>query len=153
MGSPIRQLIANLFMAEFEVKPISSCLPPDLWLRYVEDTFVIQQARTLSTVPPVRQLPRPHFQFTNKDPHENGSILFLDTLVSRNTLSTTVYHKPTHTDQLPTLGQQPLHCSQTQHVQHLNTLYMSSVYRPTCFLTGEIPHQTGAPQMQFPPWA
>ena len=45
MGSPIRPLIANIFMEEFEVKTLSS-IPhlPSLWLRFVDDTFVINKA-------------------------------------------------------------------------------------------------------------
>ena len=42
MGSPISPLIANLFKEEFEVKGLSTCPhPPSLWLRFVDDTFVI----------------------------------------------------------------------------------------------------------------
>ena len=45
MGSPISSLIANLFMEEFDVKALSSGpYPPTLWLRFVDDTFVITKA-------------------------------------------------------------------------------------------------------------
>ena len=45
MGSPIGPLITNLFMEEFKVKALTSApYPLCLWLRYVNDTFIIQEA-------------------------------------------------------------------------------------------------------------
>ena len=42
MGSPLSQVIANLYMEHFEKLALdSSQLQPSLWLRYVDDTFVI----------------------------------------------------------------------------------------------------------------
>ena len=44
----------------------------------------------------------PHIQFTTENPKDDGSISFLDTLVSlrsSNTLITPIQRKPTHTDQ------------------------------------------------------
>ena len=47
MGSPISPLIANIFMEEFEVKALqSSPNPPSMWLRFVDDTFVINRQST-----------------------------------------------------------------------------------------------------------
>ena len=44
MGSPISPLIANIFMEEFEVQALqSSPNPPSMWLRFVDDTFVINR--------------------------------------------------------------------------------------------------------------
>ena len=43
-GSPIRPLIANIFMEGSEVKALSSTPSPPLWLRFVDDTFVINRA-------------------------------------------------------------------------------------------------------------
>ena len=51
MGSPISPLIANIFMEEFEVKALSStCHPTSLWLRFVDDTFVINRAEHSQTL-------------------------------------------------------------------------------------------------------
>ena len=44
----------------------------------------------------------PHIQFTMENHKDDGSVPFLDTFVSpepKNTLRTSVYRKPTHTDQ------------------------------------------------------
>ena len=42
MGFSISPLIANLFMEEFKVKTLSSA--SCLWLRYVDDNLIIQEA-------------------------------------------------------------------------------------------------------------
>ena len=79
----------------FEGKALQSASqPPGYWLRFVDDTWVIQQ--------------KPHKQallaikFTVEGIQENGAIPFLDTLVTPwadNSPSITVYCTPTHTDQ------------------------------------------------------
>ena len=100
MGSQISPLIANLFIKEFEVKALR--FSPHQWLRYVDDTFVIQEAKHSQQLLERINSQDPHIQFTIEEPKEEGALPFLDTLVSpgpNNTQVTTVYRKPIHTNQ------------------------------------------------------
>ena len=103
MGPSISLLIANLFMEEFEIKTLNSCPhPPSLWLRFVDDTFVITKAEHRQPLLQHINNQDPHIQFTIEEPTQQGTLPFLNTLVSiesNNTFSTSVYRKPTHTDQ------------------------------------------------------
>ena len=88
-------------MEEFEVKAFSSTPPLSLWLRFVDDTFVTSRAEHSQDLLHHINNQDPHIQFT-VEPMQQGSLPFLDTPVTikpDNTFSTTVYRKPTHTDQ------------------------------------------------------
>ena len=42
MGSPLSPIVANIFMEWFESEPLDhGPKKPKLWLRYVDDTFII----------------------------------------------------------------------------------------------------------------
>ena len=42
MGSPLSPIVANLYMEAFEERALKSAVQrPRVWLRYVDDTFVI----------------------------------------------------------------------------------------------------------------
>ena len=43
MGSLVSCIVANLYMEYFERKALSTTSTSRLWMRYVDDTFVIQQ--------------------------------------------------------------------------------------------------------------
>ena len=72
-----------------------------VWRRYVDDTWVIQQQihqqqflQHINTVDP-------SIQFTVEEAKEDGSIPFLDTVITPEedgSLTIGVYRKPTHTD-------------------------------------------------------
>ena len=84
MTSPISPIVASLFMEGFEVKAISSAPHlPRLWLRCVDDTFFIQKAEHSNQFPQHINTTDPHMQFTLEATGHQGSIPFLDTLVTR----------------------------------------------------------------------
>ena len=98
MCSPI-SLIANLFMDEFKVKALSSA---QYMLRYMDATFVIQDAKHSQQLLQHISSHDPHKLFTIEQPNQKGALPFLETLFSpgpNNTLVTTIYRKPLHTDQ------------------------------------------------------
>ena len=108
MGSSISLLIANLFKEELEVKALSSAPhTPNLFLRYVDDTFVIQEAKHSQQLLQHINSWDSHIQFTIEGTNHEGALPFLDSLVSpgpNNTLVSTFYRKPTHWP-ISTLGQ------------------------------------------------
>ena len=102
MGFPISPIVANLYMENFETKAISSAVHlPSMWKRIMDDTFVvIESSRKEEFLDHINNMD-PHIQFTTEDAKPNGSLPFLDTIVliqPGNSLLTSVYRKPTHTD-------------------------------------------------------
>ena len=103
MGSPISPITVNLYMERFETTALNSYhgVPPSCWYRYVDDTWC-QLKKSESD---------PFFEFINEvDPNikftkeevKDQKLAFLDSLVTireNGSLSTSVYRKPTHTDQ------------------------------------------------------
>ena len=90
-------------MESFETKAFSiSPNSPNLWLRYVDDTFVVQKtSHKCEFLKHINSI-HPYIKFTLEETRPDESILFLDTLVmpqSDGILATTIYKKPTHTDQ------------------------------------------------------
>ena len=102
MASPISTIVANLYMEDFEVKAINSAPhPPNLWKRFVDDTFtIIKSTQKRSFLDHLNSIHH-HIQFTSEDSRPDGSMAFLDILITPKedgSLSTTVYRTLTHTD-------------------------------------------------------
>ena len=98
MGLPVRPIVANLYMKEFEHRAMTTTVnPPRHWKSYVDDTFVVQhhihKEEFLEHINSVN----PSIQFTMEEAISNGSMLFLDTTVIQQkdgTFTTGVYRKP-----------------------------------------------------------
>ena len=156
MGSPISPLISNLFMEECKVKALSFAPPPSLRLRFVDDTFVITKAEHSQPLLQPINSQYPHIQFTVEEPTQQGTLPFLDTLFTiqpNNTFSTSVYTKPTHTDQY-------LHWDSNHQITAKQSVYNTLAHRAKIVssnqetLNKELQHIKEALQAcQFPNWA
>ena len=103
MGSPLSPIVANIYMEHFETKALETAPhPPSLWKRFVDDTFVIldttHKEEFFQHINGIEE----KIQFTAENTRADGSLPFLDTLVKAKgdgNLSTSIYRKPTHTNQ------------------------------------------------------
>ena len=103
MGSPVSPIVTYLYMEHFERKVLRSAInAPQVWYKFVDDTWVIQQqAHKQAFLDHINSIDLA-IKFTVEGTQWKGAIPFLDILVTQqadNSLSITVYHKPTHTDQ------------------------------------------------------
>ena len=101
MESPFSQIVANLFMEDLEVQAIkTSSTPPALWKRYVDDTFTIIKKENRNSFLQHLNSIHPSIKFTCEEVREDGSMPFLDILITPEdgSLGTSVFRKPTHTD-------------------------------------------------------
>ena len=83
MGSLVSPIVANLYMKYFEKKALSTTFTPRQWMRYVDDTFVIQQEGQMQTFLEQINKVDPAINFTVEGNQENVTIPFLDTLVKQ----------------------------------------------------------------------
>ena len=102
MGSPLSPVLANLYMEYFEEMPLgSTSLEPSMWLRYVDDTFILwpHQEDVQILLDHVNSI-RPSIQFTIEKEQDN-KLPFLDVLVTctEQGFRSSVYRKPTFTRQ------------------------------------------------------
>ena len=102
MGSPVSTVIANFYMEAFEEQATESApYKPKIWKHYTDDTFTILDRGNVDSFLNHLNSQQPTIRFTMETEKES-KIAFLDTSVSREPdgrLTTSVYRKPTHTDQ------------------------------------------------------
>ena len=100
MCSPVSPVIANIYMEYFESLAIPSS--PTLimwWFRYVNDVHSATRKDQVNKLQEHLNSIDPHIKFTIELPGTDG-LPFLDTLTNptSNSIDSTVYRKPTHTD-------------------------------------------------------
>ena len=100
MGSAVSPVVANLYLEYFEHRALTSAVNPyRLWKRHVDDTFVIlQQSQKEEFLQHINSLD-PSIKFTTEAPRQDGSMPFLDTMVTPQEdggLTTCIYRKSTH---------------------------------------------------------
>ena len=90
-------------MEDFENRALAtSPCTTKIWKRFVDDAFTVIKKNQKQTFLNHFNSINNNIQFTSKDPGEDGSIPFLNMLVipdGEGRLKTTVYRKPTHTNQ------------------------------------------------------
>ena len=90
-------------MEDFEIKALSSAPHlPSLWKWFVDDTFVVIKTAYKKEFFNHINCIEEDIQFTAENIRADGSMPFLDTLVTPQadgSMLTTVYRKPTHTNQ------------------------------------------------------
>ena len=100
MGSPVSPVVANLCMDAIKESPISSTrVPPNIWKRYVDDSFVTVKKDCVSEFHDKLNSIDPMISFATEKRKPNQQISFLDSLVSRNNsfFVLDVFCKLTHT--------------------------------------------------------
>ena len=100
MGSPLSPVLANIYMEYFEEMALGSIpLNPSMWLRYIDDTFILwpHQEDVQILMNHVNSI-RPSIQFTMEKEQDN-KLSFLDVLITptEHGFCTSVYRKPTFT--------------------------------------------------------
>lgn len=112
MGTRVAPTLANLFMARFERLHVYTYTPqPDLWLRFIDDIFVIWNHGRESLDSFLQHLNTVHdtIKFTMEAPPRE--IHFLDMTIQNSLISTTLYQKPTDTNNfLHYQSAHPAHC-------------------------------------------
>ncbi|BHF67727.1 hypothetical protein SprV_0301075500 [Sparganum proliferum] len=126
MGSPISGFLAEITMQKLEATALP-LVNPKLWLRYVDDTFVIVKKDQLETLHNAINSTMPGIKFT-LEKEVDKELPFLDVLVQRKTdgtLRTSVYRKQTYAEVI-------LHYESNHPISHKRGETTNVIYRIRC---------------------
>ncbi|CAH8593030.1 unnamed protein product [Schistosoma guineensis] len=103
LGSPVSPIVANLFMHYLESSAIAKSLcPPRLWLRYVDDIFIINKRDGMEELFNNANSISENIKLTKELESVDHKLAFLDCLVERRhnnkKLKINVYRKSTHSE-------------------------------------------------------
>jgi aspartyl/asparaginyl-tRNA synthetase len=102
MGSPLSSFLAEAVMQDLESKAVTNNDDIKTWDRYVDDVLAtVKKNKTDDIVLTINNTTK-NIKFTKEEEHDN-KLAFLDVLITKTdkgTLTTQVYRKKTHTDQI-----------------------------------------------------
>ena len=101
IGSPLSSIVANLYMKAFEKRVhSSSTVTPKLWLRYMDDTFVVwlHSQNTLDDLHSHLNALHSSMQFTREEVSVQFPFWICVWRKETAQLTTTVYRRSTHTN-------------------------------------------------------
>jgi hypothetical protein len=132
MGSPLSPVVANLFMEDFERKALQSFRKkPKLFVRYVDDTFVIWPHGTDELHKFLHHLNAQNAAITfTMETETDNRLPFLDVLVEKKengSLGHSVFRKKTHTDLY-------LHANSHHHPQQKSGI-IKTLFHRACSLS------------------
>ena len=102
MGSPVSVVVANLVMEDVEERALATFSdPPQFWKRYVDDICVAINRNKIQDFLYHLNTIEESIQFTVEVESDTNGLPFLDVYLHRyenGSVGTSVYRKPTHTD-------------------------------------------------------
>ena len=133
IGASTSGFVADIFMEKIERGALTTFInPPRLWLRFVDDTYVFILKIVEEAFEAHLNQQNEHVKFT-KEKEENRQLSFMDTYNKRQedgTIITTIYRKPTHTNQY-------LDFASNHHISHKLSVPKTLLKRADTLITLE----------------